>query len=594
MTTPPHIPTAAIQCSNCHTNTAASFTTYTMSHTAVSAVCLHSCHNGSYTSQGTTGAQGLTTPRRTSQRQRLRLQHCHTSTTTFTTVTMNAHGGERHDVRHLPRRHLRQSNMLQAKSQRPPQDHGGLRHCAQHDELPVAVAAPRHAATTPKTTPATTTPRNDRPRPRPPRLARALQRPTTPQQRRRQSWHDTPATTDAVGRQQPRPTTADRNNAAKRPATARPSAPTRWSQAPSITRGPATHARAATAPTPAQPRRPAAHGHGQARVRDPPQGTGRRGPTHDSPMPASPAAAPAATTAVPRSASRRATSRPARLRELSQEHRHFRRRTDEPRRHRRGLRVAAITARPRAGKPATHIPTTAPCETCHKSTVTFAGARMDHSRVTAPCASCHNGGWPRASRPSTSSPICLAKSCHRTGDLDAGDLPARLAALSGSRPGAQTAPAATPRMRKPFHGNSPLFSRIAPAAMPPTIGRSSHLKFQRPVKVYYTVARTSRLHGRLPHLRRQHAANHCHAAHRRAPGRPGRVVMAGAALDRALTGSLLAGGDAARSDSARAQPVLDQALVRCAARRQKGLRDPQGQFQYPHSLCEPFPARSRR
>jgi hypothetical protein len=49
------------------------------------------------------------------------------------------------------------------------------------------------------------------------------------------------------------------------------------------------------------------------------------------------------------------------------------------------------TGRNELGKPANHIITNAPCETCHKSTVTFAGARMDHSRITGTCASCHNG-----------------------------------------------------------------------------------------------------------------------------------------------------------------------------------------------------------
>jgi hypothetical protein len=58
MTTPPHIPAATVQCSNCHNNTAASFTTYTMNHTAVSASRCDSCHNGSYTSEGTKGALG--------------------------------------------------------------------------------------------------------------------------------------------------------------------------------------------------------------------------------------------------------------------------------------------------------------------------------------------------------------------------------------------------------------------------------------------------------------------------------------------------------------------------------------------------------
>ena len=52
MKTPPHVPVTGIQCSNCHTNTAANFTTYTMGvpgHTAVSASRCNSCHNGSFT-----------------------------------------------------------------------------------------------------------------------------------------------------------------------------------------------------------------------------------------------------------------------------------------------------------------------------------------------------------------------------------------------------------------------------------------------------------------------------------------------------------------------------------------------------------------
>ncbi|MGJ4918682.1 hypothetical protein ACQR0Y_29980, partial [Bradyrhizobium oligotrophicum] len=58
MTTPPHIPTGTLQCSNCHTNSAASFTTYTMNHAAVATARCDSCHNGNYTGQGTKGALG--------------------------------------------------------------------------------------------------------------------------------------------------------------------------------------------------------------------------------------------------------------------------------------------------------------------------------------------------------------------------------------------------------------------------------------------------------------------------------------------------------------------------------------------------------
>ena len=58
LTTPPHVPVTGVQCGNCHTNTATSFVTYTMTHSAVSASRCDSCHNGSYTSEGTKGALG--------------------------------------------------------------------------------------------------------------------------------------------------------------------------------------------------------------------------------------------------------------------------------------------------------------------------------------------------------------------------------------------------------------------------------------------------------------------------------------------------------------------------------------------------------
>ena len=42
------------------------------------------------------------------------------------------------------------------------------------------------------------------------------------------------------------------------------------------------------------------------------------------------------------------------------------------------------------GKSTKHILANAACESCHKSTVTFEGARFDVS-IAATCASCHNG-----------------------------------------------------------------------------------------------------------------------------------------------------------------------------------------------------------
>ncbi|MFX7784675.1 hypothetical protein ABTJ92_20860, partial [Acinetobacter baumannii] len=43
------------------------------------------------------------------------------------------------------------------------------------------------------------------------------------------------------------------------------------------------------------------------------------------------------------------------------------------------------------GKPANHTVTTQPCEACHKSTSSFAGAGFNHAGITSGCASCHNG-----------------------------------------------------------------------------------------------------------------------------------------------------------------------------------------------------------
>ncbi|MDE2577465.1 MAG: hypothetical protein KGL46_01545 [Hyphomicrobiales bacterium] len=56
--TPPHIPVAGVQCSNCHSNTAPSFASYSMNHPAVSGQRCDACHNGAFTGQGAQGAQG--------------------------------------------------------------------------------------------------------------------------------------------------------------------------------------------------------------------------------------------------------------------------------------------------------------------------------------------------------------------------------------------------------------------------------------------------------------------------------------------------------------------------------------------------------
>src|SRR5262249_61248842 len=88
MTTHPHTPPAPHHSSNCHANTAANFTAYTMNHAAVTGIACATCHNGSYASQGTAGALGLTTPPHIPTAA-LACSNCHTNTSTWTSYTMN-------------------------------------------------------------------------------------------------------------------------------------------------------------------------------------------------------------------------------------------------------------------------------------------------------------------------------------------------------------------------------------------------------------------------------------------------------------------------------------------------------------------------
>jgi hypothetical protein len=86
-----HIPTALVECSNCH-NTAA-FKPATMSHTSVTSITCKSCHNGSYTTQGTQGALGQPSNHipvlQLLNGASLDCNACHTSTTLWATQTMN-------------------------------------------------------------------------------------------------------------------------------------------------------------------------------------------------------------------------------------------------------------------------------------------------------------------------------------------------------------------------------------------------------------------------------------------------------------------------------------------------------------------------
>jgi len=138
------------------------------------------------------------------------------------------------------------------------------------------------------------------------------------------------------------------------------------------------------------------------------------------------------------------------------------------------------------GKPQNHILTSAPCETCHKSTLTFAGARLDHSRITAPCASCHNGVMATGKPPRHFVTTLPCESCHRTVTWTPATYRhvspafvnhgAALSCVSCHTSNAQTVPWKFPAFRPDCAGCHA--DKYRPMA---------HPKFTRPVQVYYTV-----------------------------------------------------------------------------------------------------------
>jgi hypothetical protein len=67
-----------------------------------------------------------------------------------------------------------------------------------------------------------------------------------------------------------------------------------------------------------------------------------------------------------------------------------------------------------AGKPANHVPTTTPCETCHKSTRTFAGARMNHAGIVTNCTQCHNGSVAPGKPPQHIAANAGCETCHKS------------------------------------------------------------------------------------------------------------------------------------------------------------------------------------
>jgi hypothetical protein len=77
--------------------------------------------------------------------------------------------------------------------------------------------------------------------------------------------------------------------------------------------------------------------------------------------------------------------------------------------HRAGSRIAATV------KPARHVQTNEPCDNCHRSAATWAGARYSHVTVApGTCLSCHNGGMVSGKPASHIATTASCDVCHRT------------------------------------------------------------------------------------------------------------------------------------------------------------------------------------
>ncbi len=138
------------------------------------------------------------------------------------------------------------------------------------------------------------------------------------------------------------------------------------------------------------------------------------------------------------------------------------------------------------GKPTRHIVTAAPCESCHKSTVTFAGARLDHSQITAPCATCHNGTMASGKSPKHFVTNLPCEMCHRT--VTWTPVVYRHTSPAFVNHGAVLACTSC------HTTNAQIVPWKFPASKPDCAGchadkyrPTSHVKFEKPVKVYYTV-----------------------------------------------------------------------------------------------------------
>jgi hypothetical protein len=379
-TTPPHIPVAGIQCSNCHTNTATSFTTYTMGttgHAAVHATRCDTCHNGSYTSQGTKGAQG---PAHSAKSQDCGCCHVQAATSfTSWSGTQSPAAGCVTTAKSLvaaqpttlavvkSAMHSVVSRAIAAITSVMPSTSSGPKGSQPSAIAPaIKAAAPATNSALPAKTTAVGTPTGS-----PGANANILfnNKPVSTQ-----------AFTPSATASMPAAGTNASNFAKIAPLTSSGTAKV----------GPSAQPSATATPTPAAS--PLAQKSGLM-----PNSIIR---SAQAPQTEPSGAAPATPQLKPGLAASGASSTGAAK-----------------------FNHATVQGQPCAschngttaiGKSARHIPTNAPCDTCHKSTITFAGARFNHAATTAACATCHNGTTAIGKPPRHLATTAACDTCHKS------------------------------------------------------------------------------------------------------------------------------------------------------------------------------------
>jgi hypothetical protein len=140
------------------------------------------------------------------------------------------------------------------------------------------------------------------------------------------------------------------------------------------------------------------------------------------------------------------------------------------------------------GKPAKHVTTSAPCETCHKSTVSFAGARIDHASLTGTCVSCHNGTTAEGRPPRHLVTTSPCDTCHRTTFWTPVTYRHVSPAYVNHGPGVSCDGCHAAASAQSIAWKFPAFRPNCAGCHVNNYRPMPHVKFERPAKVYYSVA----------------------------------------------------------------------------------------------------------